>query len=116
MSIINASYSSCLRKSLKKVINDIECEVPDTSANKMFISRLNAERRSIPYKAPEILNTVVYKIFDILMIYAPLDDDDDANNAQWKKNISNIWNDFGRSIIDKQSDIITDSCNHAAPS
>ena len=64
-----------LRKALKKVIDDIQKEIPDTDDNKMFIALLNTERRGIPYKAPEILSNVIQKIYDILIVYAPLEND-----------------------------------------
>ena len=114
MSVINEKYSNYLRGSLRNVIDDIEREIPDTSANTMFISLLNAERRSLPYKAPEILSNLIQRIFDILVIYAPLEDD--AKNPQWKKNISDIWNAFGRDLIDKKTEMMTDSSDQAVPS
>ena len=91
-----------LRKALKKVIDDIQKEIPDTDANKMFIALLNTERRGIPYKAPEILSNLIQKIYDILILYAPLEND--AKNPQWKKNISDIWNAFGQDLRDKSAD------------
>lgn len=94
-------YDKYLRTALKKLIDDIQKEIPDTDANKMFIALLNTERRGIPYKSPEILSNVVHKIFDILIVYAPLEDD--AKNPQWKKNIGDIWNAFGQYLKDKSA-------------
>ncbi len=113
MSVINENYVNYLRGSLRKVIDDIEREIPDTSDNKMFISLLNAERRSLPYKAPEILSNSIQRIFDILVVYAPLEND--AKNPQWKKNISDVWNAFGHDFRDKATKMATDSSDEATP-
>ena len=113
MSVINENYINYLRGSLRKVIDDIEREIPDTSDNKMFISLLNAERRSLPYKAPEILSNSIQRIFDILVVYAPLEND--VKNPQWKKNICDIWNAFGQDFRDKGAKMETNSSNNTAP-
>jgi len=107
MTTKTTEYASYYRNFLKDLIENILKEVPNDPENSLFIMNLNNTLESLWYKAPEILNSTLISILDILKKYIPLNADD-ALNPQWVKNIRDIWTTAVRDLDNRlEIDAIT---------
>ena len=79
-------YGSVKRQSLGKMIKDIYNEIPESETTARC--DLANIQESLWYTAPEILNTIVHKVFHFLQTTPILNT---PEIPQWLHNIHSIW-------------------------
>jgi len=82
----NVNYGSSRRQSLGEMIKSIYNEIPETEVSAR--EGLASIQDSLWYTAPEVLNTIIYKIFEFLQKTPILNT---PETPQWLTNIQKIW-------------------------
>ncbi len=82
----NVNYGSSRRQSLGKMIKSIYNEIPETEVSAR--AELATIQDSLWYTAPEVLNTIIYKVFAFLQKTPILNT---PEIPQWLTNIQKIW-------------------------